>query len=173
MSDRQLNPAELDALVLRELSSLPGLAPSRGFQDRVMARVIMPKPAALVVLRRAGAWVTQPRRAFVLASAYALCVLVAVSLGGPWVAAHVGSVGQAAEWLSGHLWGWVDGGVTALAGWAMRSGLVESLRTLAGSGPRLWAEVATVTIAYAAGGYGLHALLKAPERSEADVARSR
>ena len=148
MTDKQLDHSDLDALVLRELSSLPSLAPSRGFQDRVMARVSLPKPAAVVLLQRAGAWALQPRRALALATAYAACVVATVLLAGPWAAAHAG-----------------------FASWGVRSGVVEALRSAAGSGARLWATVATVAIGYAASGYGLHILLKAPRRSD-ELART-
>ncbi len=167
-----LDDSELDALVLRQLSSLPSLSPSRGFEDRVMARVILPKPKALVLLQRAGAWVTEPRRAVALATAYALCVVVTVALGAPWVVAHAGGLGVAASWVAGRIGAWLDAATLAAGAWVVRSGIAESLRTIAGSGPRLWAEVATVSLGYAAAGYGLHVLLKAPRRSDASVARS-
>ena len=85
--DKQLDHSDLDALVLRELSSLPGFSPSRGFQDRVMASVSLPKPAAVVLMQRAGAWALQPRRAVALAATYAACVVMTVLLAGPWITA--------------------------------------------------------------------------------------
>ena len=172
MTHKHLDDSELDALVLRALSSLPSLSPSRGFQDRVMAGVILPRPRAVALLQRAGAWVIQPRRAVVLATAYALCVLVTVALGGPWVAAHVGVLGGAASWVAGRVGAWLDAATLAAATWVVRSGVGESLRAVAGTGPRLWAEVATLSLGYAAGGYGLHVLLKAPRRTDVSVARS-
>jgi hypothetical protein len=166
VTDKQLDHSDLDALVLRELSSLPSLAPSRGFQDRVMARVSLPKPAAVVLLQRAGAWALQPRRALALATAYAACVVATVLLAGPWAAAHAGFVVLGASWVAGHVGAWLDTTALAVASWGVRSGVVEALRSAAGSGARLWATVATVAIGYAASGYGLHILLKAPRRSD-------
>lgn len=166
MRDKQLDTSDLDALVLRELSSLPSLAPSRGFQDRVMARVSLPRPAAVVLLQRAGAWALQPRRAVALATAYAACVVATILLAGPWIAAHAGLAVLGASWVAGQVGGWLDAAALAVASWGVRSGIVEALRSFAGSGLRLWATVATAAIAYAASGYGLHVLLKAPRRSD-------
>jgi hypothetical protein len=172
VTHKHLDDSELDALVLRELSCLPGLAPSRGFEDRVMARVILPRPAAVVLLQRAGAWIRQPRRAVALATAYAACVVVSVALAAPWVAAHSGVIGVAAAWAAARAGAWLDAATLAVATWAVRSGIADAVRSAAGTGPRLWAEVATLTLAYAGGGFGLHVLLKAPRRSDASVARS-
>ena len=165
--DKQLHHSDLDALVLRELSSLTSLTPSRGFQDRVMARVSLPKPAAVVLLQRARAWALQPRRAVALASAYAACVVATVLLATPWVLAHASFLTLGASWTVSHVGGWLDAAALAVASWGVRSGVVDALRSAAGSGTRLWATLATVTISYAAGGYGLHVLLKAPRRSDA------
>jgi len=165
--DKQLDHSDLDLLVLRELSSLPALAPSRDFGDRVMARVSLPRPAALVLLRRAGTWALQPRRAVALATAYAACVVLTVLLAAPWVASHASAITLGASWVAGQVGGWLDAAAVAVASWGVRSGLVAALRSAAGSGPRLWAFVASGAIAYTAGGYGLHVLLKAPRRSDA------
>jgi len=165
--DKQLDHSDLDALVLRELSRMPSYAPSRGFPDRVMARVVMPRPAALVLLQRAGAWALQPRRAVALATAYATCVVATILLAGPWVAAHASFFTLGASWVAGQVGGWLNAAALAVASWGVRSGLVDAVRSAAGTGPRLWATIATASIAYAASGYGLHVLLKAPRRSDA------
>lgn len=164
--DKQLDASDLDLLVLRELSSLPSLAPGRGFQDRVMARVSLPRPAPLVLLQRAGAWALQPRRAAALATTYAACVLATILVAGPWVSAHASLFTLGASWIIGHVGGWVNAALVAVAAWSVRSGVVDALRSVFGTGPRLWATVGTVALTYAAGGYGLHVLLKAPRRAD-------
>jgi hypothetical protein len=169
--DKQLDRSDLDALVLRELSSLPGFSPSRGFQDRVMARVTLPKPAAVVLMQRAGAWALQPRRAVGLAATYAACVVMTVLLAGPWIAAHASFFVLGASWVTSHVGAWLDSAALAVASWGVRSGIVEAVTSVFGSGVRLWAMVATVAIGYAASGYGLHVLLKAPRRSD-ELART-
>ena len=165
--DKQLEHSELDLRVLRELSSLPSFAPSPGFQDRVMARVSLPRPAPLVLLQRAGAWALQPRRAAALATAYAASVVMVVLLAGPWVSAHASFVTLGASWIIGHIGGWVNAALVAAAAWAVRTGAVDALRGVFGTGPRLWATLATVAVSYAAAGYGLHVLLRAPRRADA------
>jgi hypothetical protein len=164
--DKQLDHSDLDMLVLRELSSLPGFSPSRGFQDRVMASVSLPKPAAVVLMQRAGAWALQPRRAVALATTYAACVVLTVLLAGPWIAAHASLFILGASWIASHVGAWLDAAALAVASWGVRSGVVSALRSVAGTGLRLWVTVATVAIGYAASGYGLHVLLKAPRRSD-------
>ena len=169
--DKQLDPSDLDALVLRELSRLPSLAPSRGFPDRVMARVSLPRPVPLVLLQRAGTWMLEPRRAVALATTYAACVVATVLLAAPWVAAHAGFFTLGASWVARQVGAWFDATALAVASWGVRSGVVAALRSAAGGGPRLWATVFTVAFAYAASGYGLHVLLKAPRRSD-ELART-
>ena len=165
--DKQLDHSELDTLVLRELSSLPSLAPGRGFEDRVMARVVLPRPAAVVLLQRAGAWAIQPRRAVALATAYAACVVLTVLLGAPWVAAHASEATLGVSWLAAQAGHWLNAAALSVAAWGVRSGLVAALRSAAGSGLRPWLLLGTITVAYAASGYGMHVLLKAPRRSDA------
>jgi hypothetical protein len=165
--DKQLDHSDLDALVLRELSSMPSLTPSRGFRDRVMNRVSLPRPVPLVLLQRAGSWALQPRRAVALATSYAACVVVTILLAGPWAMAHAGFFTLGASWVAGQVGGWLNAAALAVATGGVRSGVVDALRSVVGTGPRLWATVATVSIAYAASGYGLHVLLKAPRRSDA------
>ena len=165
--DKQLDHSELDALVLRELSSLPSLAPGRGFRDRVMARVILPRPAAVVLLERAGAWAIQPRRAVALATAYAACVVLTVLLAAPWVAAHASVAALGVSWLAAQAGHWLNAAALSVAAWAVRSGLVSTLRSAAGNGLRPWLLLATIAVGYAASGYGMHVLLRAPRRSDA------
>ena len=136
-----------------------------------MARVTLPKPAAVVLMQRAGAWALQPRRAVVLAATYAACVVMTVLLAGPWIAAHASFFVLGASWVTSHVGAWLDSAALAVASWGVRSGIVEAVTSVFGSGVRLWAMVATVAIGYAASGYGLHVLLKAPRRSD-ELART-
>jgi hypothetical protein len=172
VTNRHLDPAELDALVLRELSSLPSFTPSRGFGERVMARVSLPRPMAVVALRRVTGWLMQPRRVVALASAYAFSVVVIVGLAGPWLGAHAWMLGGVSSWAVAHLSAWLNGAMATAAGWVIRSRLPEALQSLAGVGPKLWAGLVASSLAYAASGYGLHRLLRAPRRSDANVARA-
>jgi hypothetical protein len=170
--DKQLEARDLDVLVIRELSGLASLAPSRGFGDRVMARVRLPQPAAVVLLHRAGAWVLQPRRAVALATAYAVCVAVALRLAVPWFAAHASAISLGTSWVAERAGALFDGATLAVASWAVRAGVTEAVRSAASAGPRLWLAVAALTIGYAVCGYGLHMLLKTPRRSDVRLVNS-
>jgi hypothetical protein len=166
VTDKQLDALDLDAAVLRELTGLQAFAASRAFADTVMARVRLPQPAALTLLRRAGGWVLQPRRAVALATAYAASVAVALRLAVPWLADHASTLALATSWVGTHLRAGLDSATLAAADWAVRIGADSALRSAAAAGPRLWAIVATLSIGYAVGGYGLHVLLKTPRRND-------
>ena len=170
MRDKQLDAGDLDMRVLRELTALRSFAPSRGFPDRVMARIRLPQPAAVVLFRRAGAWVMQPRRAVALATAYAASVVIAVRLAVPWLEAHAGALKLGVAWIGTQLSGWFDTVAMGAADWVVRSGAAEAVRAAASSGVVLPA-LAALTIGYAVGGYGFYALLRTPGRNDA-LARS-
>ena len=170
MTDKQLDAGGLDLAVLRELTALGSFAPSRGFSDRVMARVRLPQPAAVVLFRRAGAWVMQPRRAVALATAYAASVVIALRLGVPWLGAHSNALRLGVAWVGAQLGAAFNAAAMGLADWAVRSGAADAVRSVASSGVVLPA-LAAVTIGYAVGGYGFYTLLKSPGRNDA-LARS-
>jgi hypothetical protein len=67
----QLTPAEEDPVVHRYLSALPSLAPTAGFEDRVMAQVWRPTPAWIQRIRCAAAGLFPRRRAWVWAGGLA------------------------------------------------------------------------------------------------------
>jgi hypothetical protein len=164
--DKQLDLGDLNAVVLRELTGLGPFAPSRAFADHVMARVRLPRPAAVVLLGRAGTWVLQPRRALALASAYVVCVAIAVRLAVPWLADHSPALSLATTWVGAHVGSAFDAAVLAVAGWAVSVGATDAFRSAAAAGPRLWAALASLSLGYAACGYGLHILLKTPRRND-------
>ncbi len=174
--DKQLDAGQggddLDLLVLRQLSALPGFEPRRGFADRVMAGVVRPRPAALVKLQRAGAWVAQPARALTLAAAYAFSVAIVLRLSIPWVESHGSAFSLGATWLVGRVGALLDAAVAAAAAWAIQSGVAGAVRSAALAGDRLWGAIAAITLGYAICGYGLHLLLKTPGRTDAALART-
>jgi len=170
VADKQLDAGDLDLRVLRELTALRSFAPSRGFPDRVMARVRLPQPAALVLLRRAGAWAIQPRRAVTFATAYAASVAIALRLTLPWLSSHWSAVKLAVSWIGTQIGSLANTLALTGADWAVRSGVTDAVRTAAASG-KMWPALAALSIGYAAGGYGFYVLLKAPGRTDA-LARS-
>jgi hypothetical protein len=172
VTDKQLAAGDLDALVLRELSRLPVFGPSRGFADHVMARVRRPQAAAVVVLRRAGAWALQPRRAVSLAAAYAVCVAVGLRLALPWVSAHASALSFISNWLVARANALLDAAALTVGSWAVQVGATDAIHSVATAGPRLWAGVAALTIGYAACGYGLRVLLRTPRRKDVSLAEA-
>ena len=170
MTDKRLDAGDLDAAVLRELTALRGFAPGRGFPDRVMARVRLPQPAALVLLRRAGAWAIQPRRAVAFVTAYAASVAIALRLALPWVSSHWSAVRLGVSWLGAQVGALANTVALTGADWAVRSGVTDAMRTVASSG-KMWPALAAVSVGYAVGGYGFYVLLKTPGRTDA-LARS-
>jgi hypothetical protein len=170
VTDKQLDAGDLDAAVLRELTALRSFAPTRGFSDRVMARVRLPQPAAVVLFKRAGAWVLQPRRAVALATAYAASVAIALRLALPWLGDHAPALRLGAAWIGTQLGALANTVALTSADWAVQSGAADAVRTAAASG-KLWPAMATLTIGYAVCGYGFYALLKTPGRNDA-LARS-
>jgi hypothetical protein len=131
-----------------------------------MARVRLPQPAAVVLFRRAGAWVMQPKRAVTLATAYAASVVIALRLSVPWFEAHANALKLGMAWVGTQLGGLFNTATMDVADWAVRSGAAEAVRSVASSGVVLPA-LAALTIGYAVGGYGFYALLKTPGRNDA------
>ncbi len=170
MTDKQLEAGDLDAAVLRRLSSLPSFSPGRSFADQVMMRVRLPQPAPVALVRRAGAWALRPRRAMGLAAAYALCVAVALRLAVPWVTAHASSFSFVADWVGAQVNTLLGAAALTVAGWAVETGASDAIHSVATAGPRLWAALAALTAGYAACGFGLRVLLKAPGRKDVSVA---
>ena len=167
MIHKQLGDAELDATVVRALSRLPLHAPSRGFADRVMARVQLPQPSPVVLYRRARAWAAQPRHALALAGGYAASALVAMAFVVPWLLAHLPAIGFTAEWVAGRASGAARRGLLTISQRAASSGAADLLQSL--SGGRLWLAVTALTLGYAGCAAGLHYFLRTPRGKDVPV----
>lgn len=167
MIHKQLGDAELDAAVVRALSRLPSRAPSRGFADRVMARVQLPQPSPVVLYRRVRAWAAEPRHALALAGGYAASALVAMAFVVPWVLAHLPAIGFVAEWVAGQASGAARRGLLTISQRAASSGAADLLQSL--SGGRLWLAVTALTLGYAGCAAGLHYFLRTPRGKHVPV----
>jgi hypothetical protein len=172
VTDKDLEPNDLDGLIIRELSRLPAFEPSRGFADRVMAQVRLPEPKAVIVLRRARAWVVQPRRALALAGAYAVCAIVALGFAVPWVLQHSAGLSYGAGLVADKAVGAAREAGMAIAGWVLTSPSLETLRTLPVLREHLVPFLALLSVAYAGAGVALHRLMKNPGGKRVPVARS-
>ena len=169
MIHKQLRDAELDATVVRALSRLPSHAPTRGFADRVMARVRLPQPSPVVLYRRARAWAAQPRHALALASGYAAAALIAMAFVVPWLLAHLPAIGFTAEWAAGRASGAARQGLLTLAQWVTSSGAADRFQSLSLSGGRLWLAISALTLGYAGCAAGLHYFLRTPRGKDVPV----
>ena len=172
MTDKYLEQDDFDRLITRELSRLPSLAPSREFDDRVMAHVRLPDPKAVIVFRRARAWALQPRRALALAAAYAACAALALGVAVPWVLQHAPSLSYGAGLALSRITGAASEFGMALAGWVLSSRSYETLRSLPVRREHLVPLAALLTVAYSAAGVALHRLLKSPGGKSVPLTRS-
>ena len=172
MTDKHLEQDDFDRLITRELSRLPSLAPSRGFESRVMAHVRLPDPKAVIVFRRARAWALQPRRALALAGAYAVCAAIALGIAVPWAVQHAPSLSYGAGLALAKLTAAASDLGMTLAGWVLASRTYEVLRSLPVRREHLVPLAVLLTVAYAAAGVALHRLLKSPGGKSVPVTRS-
>ena len=169
MTRKHLSPEELDALVVRSLSRLPALGPSRGFADNVMNRVLLPSPRPLVAFRRARGWLAQPRRALAFAGAYAAFAMVALIVMVPWLLTHSPAIAFAYDWSVTRSAALLRDGAMAVASWTVSSGLTGLLKSVPLSGPQVWIVAFAATAAYAGGAIGLHFLLRSPRVKDAAI----
>ena len=162
MTHKQLSDTELDAIIVRELSRLPSLGPSRGFADRVMNRVALPSPKPVRAWRRARSWVREPRRALALAGAYVVAASIALTFAVPWALRNSPVLREAFDWMMARGAGIVREVAYTAGSWAVSSGLAGLVKSIPLSGPQLWAGALGATAAYAGCAIGLHRLLRAP-----------
>ena len=139
-----LQPAGDDAALDRCLETLPVFAPGPGFEDRVLARVMMPAPRWLRTLRRTSHALVDSRRIWWLAGGLAGASAVAVAAVTVLVVTNTavvgGIVGWATESIGLPLWRAVLGIVSQVA----RDSYAQ-LSTLVPSGPRLLAAMLAST----------------------------
>lgn len=172
MTDKHLELNDLDARIVRELSRLPAFEPSGGFSRRVMAQVRLPEPRAVVALRRARAWVLQPRRALALAGTYAACAIIALGFAVPWVAQHSASLSYGAGLAADKALATAREFGMALAGWVWASRSWDALSSIPVLREHLVPILALLSAAYAAAGVALHRLMKTPGGKRVPVART-
>jgi hypothetical protein len=172
VTDKHLELNDLDARIVRELSRLPALEPSRGFSHHVMAQVRLPEPKAVLALRRARAWAIQPRRALALASAYAACAVIALGLAVPWVVQHSASIAYGAGLAADKALASARELGMALAGWVWTSREWDTLRSMPILREHLVPLLALLSAAYAGAGVALHRLMKTPGGKRVPVARA-
>jgi len=169
VSHKHLGDGDRDAAVIRALSRLPSYSPGPDFSDRVMLRVRLPEPKSVALMSRAVQWAREPRRAFVLAGAYAVSAAAALVLLVPWLFQNITALQLGLDWAGGRLLAFVSQGTQAAASWTVSSGLAEWFSSLSLDGMRLAFVLAGVTAAYAGCATMLRFLLRAPRGAHATV----
>ncbi len=169
MTYNDLHDADLDARVVRELSRLPSLSPRSGFSDRVMSRVRLPQPRAVVLFHRVRTWASEPRRALALAGGYAVTAAAALAVLLPWLFRNSAVIRSASDWVTVQLFGALRDWSLALAGWTVTSGLTDWFNNLDLGGGQLALAGGLLTAGYAACALGLHFLLRAPRGTHAPL----
>lgn len=169
MMRKQFNDSEFDALVVRSLSRLPSHAPSRVFSDKVMDRVQLPSPKAVRAYRRARSWALQPRRALMLAGAYAGVATLALLFAVPWLLRNSPSIRVAFDWVVARGMGAFRDVAIAVTGWTVSSGIAGLFTSIPLTGPQIWALALAATAVYAGCAIGLHYLLRAPRARHVSV----
>lgn len=169
MTRKQFSDNELDALVVRSLSRLPGHAPSRAFADKVMDRVALPSPRAVTRYRRARAWLVEPRRALILAGAYAVVAVISLAVAVPWLLNNSPAIRFAFDWSTSRGELMARGIALAAARWTVSSGLASVVSALGLTSRQLWALAAGAAVMYAGCAIGLHSLLRTPKASHASI----
>jgi hypothetical protein len=163
---KPLTDNEMDAVVVRALSRLVPLVPSRSFASSIMARVALPQPGPVVLFRRARAWASQPAHAMALAGGYALSAVVAIAVVVPWLVGQLPAIRFVADWLVARAGELARQGFVMAAEWSVASGLTGFVRSLPLDGPVIWAAGIALVLAYSGCAVGLHILLKAPKAKD-------
>lgn len=167
MTHKRMSDTELDALVVRSLSRLPLHGPSRSFSNKVMNRVALPSPRAVMAWRRARAWALEPRRAFILAGGYAVVAAIALSVAVPWLVRHSPAIAFAYDWTVARAGGLLRDVALGVARWTVSSGVAGVFKSIPLSARSAWALAFGATAAYAGCAVGLHYLLRAPGNKHA------
>lgn len=151
---------EADRRLVALLRRVPEIAPSPGFADRVMARVVLPSVSPERSILRLPVWLRRPPPVRLVAALGVTLLVLAASLLWSWSNREVLILwrGQALSLVDGWLWlSWrkVAAAVTAQP-------FYGAARELLGSPARIGAAVTAVVATYAAGVLALRRLLALP-----------
>jgi hypothetical protein len=154
--------AEMEREIVTMLGALPLLGPAPGFADRVMARVVVPQPAAVRSLAGFRHRNFGSRRAAAFAAG--LLVLLVGSMAGSigWTLAHQETLGAVSQWLALQAGQAAWLGVRGVASSFIEQPWFAALRELAAHPGRLGLAVAVALVAYLGGILALRRLLALP-----------
>lgn len=148
--------------VVRALGYLPRHVPSAGFEDRVMARVLVARPVPALAAVRARLFAT--RRMAALAATLAVALLGTLAASLAWSLTHQAELAAMKEAVlaeGGRLL-WVS--LRALASTVIEQPWYATLRAALETPTRLGVAATAALVAYAGGVLALRRLLAAPVR---------
>ena len=162
-----MDRVQVEREIVEQLASLPALAPSVEFADRVMASVKIADPFALRTLQTFRQRIFASRRSMAIAATFALLVVGSMAGSIVWTLANQDVLASAGGWIVAQ---------STQAGWLALRGLAsnvieqpwyESARALAGHPGRLGTAIGVALIAYLGGVFALRRLLALPTQQVA------
>jgi hypothetical protein len=162
-----LDRAQAEREIVEQLAALPMMAPSPGFEDRVMAQVTVADPFALRSLRRR---IFATRRSMAIAASLALALVGSMAASAAWSLANQDILLSAGNWVLAQAsqTGWLA--LRGLASNFIEQPWYESARTFADHPGRLGAALGALSLAYLSGVFALRRLLALPSQQVAHVA---
>jgi hypothetical protein len=159
--------AQAEREIVEQLAALPLMAPSPGFEDRVMAQVTVADPFALRSIRRR---IFATRRSMTIAASLALALVGSMAASVAWSLANQDVLVSAGNWVlvQGSQAGWLA--LRGLASNFIEQPWYESARAFADHPGRLSATLGTLALAYLSGVFALRRLLALPSQQVAHAA---
>ena len=159
--------AQAEREIMEQLATLPLMAPSAGFADRVMARVTVADPFALRSLRQR---IFASRRSMAVAASLAFALVGSMAASVAWSLANQEVLVSAGNWLlaQGAQAGWLT--LRGLASNFIEQPWYESARAFADHPARLAGALGAIALAYLSGMLALRRLLALPSQQVAHAA---
>ncbi len=144
------------------LTALPDFGPQPGFEDRVMAQVIIPDPFALGLLRKIKDRLTSSRRSLAIAASLAMITIIAMGGSAVWTLSNQETLAALGSGLASEVMQMFWLGVQGLVSNLVEQPWYERARELAGSPARLALVSGFATLLYLGGILALKRLMALP-----------
>ncbi len=156
-----------DRTIVTRLEALASFAPSAGFPDQVMARVVMPDPFALHSFGTARRRLFATRRSLAAAASVAIIVVGAMAASVIWTLGNRETLAAAGSWLGGEAMSWLWIAVRGGAANLMEQPWYAAARGFLGSPTRLALVSAAISMVYLGGLFALRRLMALPSQGGA------
>jgi hypothetical protein len=159
--------ARAEREIVEQLAALSLIAPSPGFEDRVMAQVRVADPFALRSIRQR---IFATRRSMAIAASLALVLMGSMAASAAWSLANQEVLVSAGTWAlsQGSQAGWLA--LRGLASNFIEQPWYESARAFADHPGRLGTALGALALAYLSGVFALRRLLALPSQQVAHAA---